>query len=137
MTDFGRSDRFPLNLNYEQIMKNTLKSRTGKNFESNLDAAPPPPKIQRMGKEEGVSLILENIVNKHEQRKQQKEQEVTAAQLYGSDSALISEEALLYQAENTESEAGPDQRVEQTLSAADAERLAQQYAAELDDILDF
>lgn len=137
MADFSRSEGFSTGLSYEQIMKNTLKSRTGKNFESNLDAAPPPPKIQKMGKEEGINLILENIVNKHEQRKQQPEPEVSAAQYYGSDRAVISDEALTHQTEPAP--AAPDAlpTVTQTLSEADAEVLARQYAAELDDLLGF
>ncbi|MBF2052111.1 MAG: hypothetical protein IGS03_01450 [Candidatus Sericytochromatia bacterium] len=137
MADFSRSEGFPAGLNYEQIMKNTLKSRTGKNFEANIDAAPPPPKIQKMGKEEGISLILENIVNKHEQRKQPPEPDVSAAAYYGSDSAVISEEALTHQSA-TEIQSDSDlPTVTQTLSEADAEALARQYAAELDDLLGF
>lgn len=137
MADFSRSEGFSTGLSYEQIMKNTLKNRTGKNFESNLESAPPPPKIQKMGKEEGISLILENIVNKHEQRKQQSESEVSAAQYYGSDSAVISDEALTHQtAAEAQSEAEMP-TVHQTLSEAEAEALARQYAAELDDLLGF
>lgn len=137
MADFSRSEGFSTGLSYEQIMKNTLKSRTGKNFESNLDAAPPPPKIQKMGKEEGISLILENIVSKHEQRKQQPEPEVSAAQYYGSDRAEISDEALTHQTEPAPAAPGALPTVTQTLSEADAEALARQYAAELDDLLGF
>jgi len=151
MTEFGRPEGVSQPPSYEQIMKNTLRMRTGKDFESNLQAAPPPPKLQKLSEEEAVNLIFDNIINKQQARAAQREQaqahppsqpEPQAKDFYAADQAVISAEALHHQAqaqsETDQTAMLPAQtEIDEPFSESQVQSLAQQYAAELDDLLGF
>lgn len=155
MTSFNPSDKVGSSGSaYENAMKNILKKRTGKSFQRNLEAAPIPVQETSLSHEEVADQIFDNIIRRKREKAQRTEQSKASPESAESvsqsndqtpetmhqdhldeilwpDEVKISEHASQSKASNQTSET-----VYETPSEH-LDALAQQYAAELDQILGF
>ena len=145
---------------YENAMKNILKKRTGKSFQRNLEAAPVPVQETRFSHEEVADQIFDNIIR----RKREKAQQAKEASHHSSppdnqeqrsldsiepgslkptsenshlDEILWPDEVLISDQTSQFHESSPEEEGVYETPREHLDALAQQYAAELDQILGF